>query len=483
MGKPLKYLFTLGIPLALAGLGVVYMLDPQGKSEAGLVYETAPVERGAIRKIVATSGPVRALVTVSVGSQLSGQIDKLYVDFNSEVKEGDLMATLDARTYEARVAQARADLLAARAGLVNQQATMQRNEAVLAQAKRAIDRQSTLQKKGFAATATLENAQRDLDIALADIEVTKAQIETAKAVIAQREAAMKQAEVDLDRTRIVAPVNGTVISRTIDVGQTVAASLQAPELFKLAQDLRRISIEAQVNEADVGAVAEGNPVTFSVDAYPERTFEGTVTQVRLAATELQNVVTYTVIIEASNDDRRLFPGMTANVQIESAKQDDALRVPNEALRFRPRAAEKFVVAAGASREDRSDRIISRLKNELPLTDAQEEAASAALEKFLSSSAASGANSIDRSVERQMIQSILEQALRPLMSEAQMPAYEKWKSGRAASRSGNVYVLDAAGKPERRVVRLGISDDQFSEIAGGKLKEGERVIVRAREAKK
>ena len=294
---------------------------------------------------------------------------------------------------------------------------------------------------------------------------------------------MKQAEVDLDRTRIVAPVNGTVISRTIDVGQTVAASLQAPELFKLAQDLRRISIEAQVNEADVGAVADGNPVTFSVDAYPERTFEGTVTQVRLAATELQNVVTYTVIIEASNDDRRLFPGMTANVQIESAKKDDALRVPNEALRFRPRNAERFIVAAGASREDRSDRIISRLKNDLPLTDAQEEAAREALEKFLSSSSASGANSIDRSVERQMIQSILEQALRPLMSEAQMPAYEKWKSGRAASRSGNVYVLDAAGKPERRVVRLGISDDQFSEIAGGKLKEGERVIVRAREAKK
>lgn len=483
MGKPLKYLFTLGIPLALAGLGVVYMLDPKGKSEAGLVYETAPVERGAIRKIVATSGPVRALVTVSVGSQLSGQIDKLYVDFNSEVKEGDLMATLDARTYEARVAQARADLLAARAGLVNQQATMQRNEAVLAQAKRAIDRQATLQKKGFAATATLENAQRDLDIALADIEVTKAQIETAKAVIAQREAAMKQAEVDLDRTRIVAPVNGTVISRTIDVGQTVAASLQAPELFKLAQDLRRISIEAQVNEADVGAVADGNPVTFSVDAYPERTFEGTVTQVRLAATELQNVVTYTVIIEASNDDRRLFPGMTANVQIESAKKDDALRVPNEALRFRPRNAERFIVAAGASREDRSDRIISRLKNDLPLTDAQEEAAREALAKLFNSSPASGANSIDRSVERQMIQSIIEQALRPLMSEAQMPAYEKWKSGRAASRSGNVYVLDAAGKPERRVVRLGISDDQFSEIAGGKLKEGERVVVRAREAKK
>ncbi|HMN37400.1 MAG TPA: efflux RND transporter periplasmic adaptor subunit [Hyphomicrobium sp.] len=483
MGKPLKYLFTLGIPLALAGLGFIYMLAPRGKFEEAILYETVPVERGTIRKIVATSGPVRALVTVSVGSQLSGQIDKLYVDFNSEVKEGDLMATLDSRTYDAKVAQARADLLAARAGLLNQQATMQRNQAILAQAKRSIDRQSALEKKGFAATATLENAQRDYDIALADIEVTKAQIETAKAVIAQREAALKQAEVDLERTRIVAPVNGTVISRTIDVGQTVAASLQAPELFKLAQDLRRISIEAQVNEADVGAVAEGNPVTFTVDAYPERIFEGTVTQVRLAATELQNVVTYTVIIEASNDDRRLFPGMTANVQIEAAKKDDALRVPNEALRFRPRSSDKPSGGTGEPKEDRSDRIVARLKSDLQLTPAQEEAVREALKKLHSASAASGTSAIDRSLWHQMTQSTLEQTLRPLMSETQMPLYEKWKSGRAEIRSGNVYVLDITGAPERRYVRLGISDDQYSEITGGNLKEGERVVVRAREARK
>ncbi|MEZ5900232.1 MAG: efflux RND transporter periplasmic adaptor subunit [Hyphomicrobiaceae bacterium] len=483
MGKPLKYLFTLGIPLALAGLGVVYMMDPRGGTKDDISYETASVERGTIRKIVSTSGPVRALVTVSVGSQLSGQIDKLYVDFNSEVKEGDLMATLDSRTYDAKVAQARADLQAARAGLLNQQATMQRNEAVLAQAKRSIDRQATLQKKGFAATATLENAQRDFEIAQADIEVTKAQIESAKAVIAQREAALKQAEVDLDRTHIVAPVNGTVISRTIDVGQTVAASLQAPELFKLAQDLRRISIEAQVNEADVGAVAEGNPVTFTVDAYPERTFEGKVTQVRLAATELQNVVTYTVIIEASNDDRRLFPGMTANVQIEAAKKDDALRVPNEALRFRPRNTDKSASDSSTSREERTDRMLARLKTQLQLTDTQEQVVRDALKAMRSSSSMSGAETIDRSALRQMIQSTLEQALRPLMSDAQMPAFDKWKSGRAESRSGDVYVLDAKGEPERRFVKLGISDDQFSEIAGGNLEEGERVVVRARSTSK
>ena len=157
--------------------------------------------------------------------------------------------------------------------------------------------------------------------------MAKAQIESAKAVIAQREAALRQAEVDQERTKIVAPINGTVISRTIDVGQTVAASLQAPELFKLAQDLKLIRLEAQVNEADVGSISEGNSVSFTVDAYPERTFEGKVTQVRLSATELQSVVTYTVIIEASNDDRKLFPGMTANVQIEAAKKDGVLRIP------------------------------------------------------------------------------------------------------------------------------------------------------------
>lgn len=484
MGKPLKYLFTLAIPLALAGLGYVYLMEPGNRGGTQLQYETIEVAKGSIRKVVATSGPVRALVTVSVGSQLSGQIEKLYVDFNSEVKAGDIMATLDDRTFESKVAQAKADLLAARAGLLNQEAALKRGMAVKDQAERASDRQTALQKKGFAATATLENAQRDLEISKAEIDVAKAQIETAKAVIVQREAQLKQAEVDFERTKIVAPVNGTVISRTIDVGQTVAASLQAPELFKIAQDLRRIRIEAQVNEADVGSVAEGNPCTFTVDAYPERSFEGKVTQVRLAATELNNVVTYTVIIEASNDDRKLFPGMTANVQIESAKKDDVLRVPNDALRFKPRGQ----IAEQQGPSDRSERMIVRLKSELELTDQQVQAVREATQKSMSA-VRSGSQStgqtemVDPSAARQRMQAVIEQTLRPLLTQEQIPMFEKWKRGRESTRSGNVYALDAKGLPERRYVRLGISDDQFSEITGGQLAEGERVVIRTREAAK
>ena len=481
MGKPLKYLFTLAIPLALAGLGYVYILETGRSGGTQVQYDTVEVAKGTIRKIVSTSGPVRAMVTVSVGSQLSGQVDKLFVDYNSEVQAGDVMATIDARTFDAKVAQARADLLAARAGLLNQEASLKRGQAVMEQAQRTTDRQISLQKKGYASTSTLENAQRDYEISKADIEVAKALIETAKAVIVQREAQLKQAEVDLERARIVAPVNGTVISRTIDVGQTVAASLQAPELFKIAQDLRRIRIEAQVNEADVGSVAEGNPCTFTVDAYPDRTFEGKVTQVRLAATELNNVVTYTVIIEAINDDRRLFPGMTANVQIEAAKKDDVLRVSNDAVRFKPRAQSAQTGAGG----DRSERMIARLKDDLQLTEAQQQIVRQEVQKAMASmrNGSQGSNqaeTADPALGRQRVQAAVEQTLRPLLSQEQLVLYENWKKGREATRSGSLYVLDAKGEPERRYVRLGISDDQFTEISGGQIAAGERAIVRARE---
>lgn len=481
MGKPLRYLFTLTIPLALAGLGYMYIIEAGRKGGTRVQYDTFEVAKGTIRKIVSTSGPVRAMVTVSVGSQLSGQIDKVFVDHNSEVQAGDVMATIDARTFEAKVAQARADLLAAQAGLLNQEAALKRGQAVMEQAQRTTERQIALQKKGFASTSTLENAQRDYEIAKADIEVAKALIETAKAVIVQRQAQLKQAEVDLERAKIVAPVNGTVISRTIDVGQTVAASLQAPELFKIAQDLRRIRIEAQVNEADVGSVAEGNPCTFTVDAYPDRTFEGKVTQVRLAATELNNVVTYTVIIEASNDDRRLFPGMTANVQIEAAKKDDVLRVSNDAIRYKPRTQ----ASEGNGGADRSERMLTRLKDELELTEAQVQTVREELRKAMASMRsgsqnANQAETADPAAMRQRVMAVVEQAVHPLLSETQLVLYDKWKKGRETTRTASLYVLDAKGEPDRRFVRLGISDDQFTEIAGGQIAAGERVIVRARE---
>jgi HlyD family secretion protein len=332
----------------------------------------------------------------------------------------------------------------------------------------------------------LDTATRDTEVAKADIAVAKAQIESAQATIKQRQAALDQALFDLERAEIRSPIEGTVISRTVDPGQTVAASLQAPELFKIAQDLSRVRIEAQVNEADVGAVAEGNTSTFTVDAYPERQFEGKVTQVRLAATELNSVVTYTVIIEAGNEGRKLFPGMTANVAIESAKRDGVLRVANDAFRFKPRDG-GAATTGRRNREgdgDRSGRMVERLKTELKLTDAQEAAVKEALAKLGQETRENGQGpftATDRDGARQRLSMRIDQALSPLLTDAQRPAYEKWKQGRETIRTATLWILGASGGPERRQVRTGLTDDQFTEIIGG-LEEGDSVVVRAREAK-
>jgi len=508
MSRNLKYLFTIALPVAGLAAASLWLPSMSKRGANGVTYDTVEASRGSIAKIVSTSGPVRALVTVSVGSQLSGQVAELKVDFNSEVKPNDVLAVLDDKTFAAKVAQSRADLAASKASLANQQAALAKAEAVLKVAERSVGRQQTLATKGITAPAALDNATRDAEVAKADIAVATAQIENAKATVAQREAQLLQAEIDLDRTRIRSPIDGTVISRTIDIGQTVAASLQAPELFKIAQDLRRIRLEAQVNEADVGSVAEGNGVAFTVDAYPERKFAGTVTQVRLAATELQNIVTYTVIIEAANQDRRLFPGMTANVQIETAKRDNVLRIPNDTLRFRPR--DQAAAAADGGRggqgggAERRDRMLEQLKDELQLSDAQANKVREEMAKFFREQRTSkeGGEPGQRAPQppagfgapppqqqggpagmRNRMTQRLEQILSPMLTDAQKPLFDRWKKGRENTRNGSVWVLAASGQPESRNLRLGIADDQFTEVIGGPIKEGDKVIMRAREAKK
>jgi HlyD family secretion protein len=485
--RRLNYLFTLAVPVALLA-GVAAMLNGWGGGAAkGLVYDTAPAARGQIRKLVSTSGPVRALVTVSVGSQLSGQVEAVNADFNTEVSPGQVLAVLDRRTYAAKIAQAEADLGAAEAALINQEAAMNKSKAMLQAAELNVVRQQGLSEKRLSPQLTFETALRDRDVAKADIDVIAAQVASAKATIQQRKATLDQVKIDLERTEIRAPIEGTVISRTVDPGQTVAASLQAPELFKIAQDLSRIRIEAQVNEADVGAVEEGNAVSFSVDAYPERQFEGRVTQVRLAATELNNVVTYTVIIEAQNEDRRLFPGMTANVMIEAARRDNVLRISNDALRFKPRGE---VAEASGRRErrgggDRSERQVERLKEELRLTAEQETALRAALKTAAGDTPQGSPGAMggdERRAMRQKTQAAIEQTLQPTLSDVQRPLFAKWKQGRQQARMAPVFVLGAGNQPERRMVRLGIADDQFAEVLGGQLREGDQVITRAREVK-
>jgi HlyD family secretion protein len=376
------------------------------------------------------------------------------------------------------------------------------------QAERNAARQTTLAAKGIAATAALDNATRDMDVAKADIAVAKAQIENAKAQIAQREAQLEQAQIDLERTIIRSPIDGTVIGRTVDIGQTVAASLQAPELFKIAQDLRRIRIEAQVNEADVGAVAEGNPVSFTVDAYPEMRFSGIVTQVRLAATELQNVVTYTVIIEAANTDRKLFPGMTANVQIETARRDGVARLPMDALRFKPRnlsgsATGTAAPAAGrASPEERERRmaeLADSLKSDIGLNEEQITKVRAELAKSFRGNRGGGQPGAgapsgggegpgggaapDPAQIRARMLARTTEAVAAVITSDQRPKFEAWKRARESARTASIWILGAAGAPESRQIRIGIADDQFAEVLGATVTEADRVIIRAREVKK
>ncbi|MBH0190990.1 MAG: efflux RND transporter periplasmic adaptor subunit [Nitrospira sp.] len=283
-------------------------------------YKTALVDRGSIAAIVTATGTVNPVVSVQVGSQVSGKIANLSADFNSVVTKGQVLAQIDQQPYKARVSQARASLKSAK-GMLSKASNF------AAQRKRERDRMVELRPQAFVSQADLDLAETNYRDALAQVEVAQAQVD-------QAEATLSSAELDLGYTTIYSPVNGIVISRNIDIGQTVVASFQTPTLFVIAQDLTRMQVNANVSESDIGGVAEGKPAHFRVDAYPRQFFEGTVTQVRNAPISIQNVVTYDVVITVDNRELKLKPGMTANVTIVTAQKDEPLRVPNGALRFR-----------------------------------------------------------------------------------------------------------------------------------------------------
>jgi HlyD family secretion protein len=283
-------------------------------------YKTALVDRGPITSIVTATGTVNPVVSVQVGSQVSGKVAKLFADYNSVVTQGQVLAQIDQQPFKARVSQARAALKSAKGNL-------NKAKNMAAQRKLERDRIAVLRKQEFVAQADLDLAETNSRDALAHIDVTQAQVDQAEATLAS-------AELDLGYSTIYSPVNGIVVSRNIDVGQTVVASFQTPTLFILAQDLTRMQVNANVSESDIGGVAEGKSANFRVDAYPKQFFEGTVTQVRNAPISIQNVVTYDVVITVDNRELKLKPGMTANVTIIAARKEDPLRVPNGALRFR-----------------------------------------------------------------------------------------------------------------------------------------------------
>lgn len=382
-------------------------------------FRTVAIERGDITAAVSATGTLSPVVSVQVGSQVSGQLKEVLADFNTEVKKGQLIARIDPQTFEYRVRQAQADVDAARSLVLTQQANIavqgaevSRFDVQLADARIDLERKQSLVAKGFISSAELDKARAALNAlgeqlksAKAQVRVAEANAANAAAVVRQREAALAQARIDLERTAIRAPVSGVVIKRSVEQGQTVAASLQAPELFIIAENLADMRVETSIDEAEIGRVKPGQKATFTVDAFPGRTFEGTVKQIRKAAINVSNVITYMAEVSAPNPDNVLLPGMTASVRIVTESRSDVLKAPNAALRYRP--------PVESAKKDAGSRVRRTATSEQP--------------------------------------------------------------GDAAQR-GNVYVLDANGEPKAVPVKVGVTDGTTSELIAPELQAGTEVIV-------
>ncbi len=343
LGINLKWLAVLG--LLLAG-GIIAAFDLGGGDQVR--YITAKVERGDVHDDVDATGVINAVVTVQVGSQVSGTIAKLNVDFNSRVHRGDIVALIDPSLFQGALQQAVADLENARANVVAVESNLEKAKATLVQTDADFRRQSALVKSGAQSQQAAELAQANYEVAKSGVAAENAAVAQAQAQVKQKEAAVSVARTNLDYTTIRSPIDGIVVARNVDVGQTVAASLQAPTIFNIAQDLTKMQLYAKTDESDVGRIRLGQKVTFKVDAFPKDVFRGVVSQKRMNATTVQNVVTYDTIIDFENPDMKLFPGMTAYVTIPVAAADGALKVPNTALRFRPSPQEAAKAGTSAA---------------------------------------------------------------------------------------------------------------------------------------
>jgi HlyD family secretion protein len=375
-----------------------------GERKTPVRYRTAPVERGAVVSVVSAIGTINPVVSVQVGSQVSGMIQSLHADFNSTVKAGDIVARIDPRPFQARRDQAAANLEIAKANVLKM-----RTE--LAQRKREWERAKSLVDRQFV-------SQNEVDVALTAYQGAAAQLEVAEAQVKQADATLNAADLDLKYTVIRSPVNGIVIARNVEVGQTVAASFATPNLFLIALDLTQMEVDTNVSESDIGGVAEGKEAVFTIDAYPGERFQGTVRQVRNAPINVQNVVTYNVVIGVDNRDLRLKPGMTANVSIIVDHREQALKVPNAALRFTPPKPERREGAA--------------------------------------SPASSGGGE--------------EKPARPALPSGEQPGVK------------SVWKLDPAGDPLRVSIKTGISDGNYTEVLEGTLSESDPVIIGIEQAR-
>jgi HlyD family secretion protein len=500
---------VLAVVLALAGGGIWWWYQSRS-ADAQPKYRFAKVESGPLTSVVVASGTLNAVTTVQVGSQVSGQIKEINADFNTAVKQDQVIARIDPSTFELRVNQTRADVdsaqsavAVARAALAAQQAELGRVKVNLADALRDLDRKKMLVDKNFISSSELDKARtlydstREQQKAVeAQIRVNEAQIDSAMSAVRQREALLKQAAVDLERTIIRAPVDGTVILRNVDAGQTVAASLQAPVLFTIARDLRDMQVEASIDEADVGRLRVGQQASFTVDAFPRRSFAGEIRQVRKAPQNVQNVISYTVVISAANPELALLPGMTANVRIVVDQRDKVLKVANAALRFRPagrdepsKPAEAAAAPAtgapqGAAQAAQAFR--QRLMQELKPDDAQK----ARLEQILDETRQKMgavrdiADEQERRKQAERTRAESRARITEILKPEQKAIYERLVAELGERRSGGgggtgrVWMRDGAGELKPVELRLGLTDGTSTEVTSGELKEGDEIVLGA-----
>lgn len=512
MQRMQKFTWKLGAAAAVlllaAGGGAWWW--SQGRAP-DVSYRTAKIERGSLQASVSASGTVNPVTQVSVGTQVSGQIKDLLVDFNSEVKAGQLIARIDPETFEYRVRQAQADLDSAQAAVLTAQANsaaaragVSRARVDFAEAQRDLERKRSLVEKQFISQTEAERAQalvnttrESVASAEAQLGVAAAQVKSAQASVAQRQAALAQARVDLQRTQITSPVNGIVIKRAVERGQTVAASLQAPELFVIAQNLQDMQVEASIDESDVSRIRLGQRATFTVDAFPGQNFEGEIRQVRKAAQNVANVVTYVAVIGFSNTGGRLLPGMTANVRVVTETREGALKVPNAALRVRiagvepaqapadaaapPAAATTGPGAGSNAATEFRNRLVSELRLDAAQTEKLDAIYAEARPKFAQLRELPAE---ERGKARERVMGDIRARIGELLTPEQKAKYQALateSAGRTVTR-GRIYLLDSGGKPRAFNVRLGISDGTSTELLpsnapeASELKEGATVIT-------
>ena len=499
--------------IAAIGLAVLvggwYLWKHKGANNADSGYRTEAVQRGNIRVTISSTGTLSAISTVTVGSQISGQVTDVLVDFNSPVKKGDVLARIDPSTYRAQLEQGDAAIASARAQLAQAEASL-RNASLDFQRKQDLVQQKLI-------------ARSDFDLARAALDQAKAQVNSAQAQIRQQTAAVKNTQVNINRAVITSPVDGVVLTRKIDPGQTVAASFSAPELFTIAEDLSKMQIELAVDESDIGQVRVGQNVSFTADAFPDRQFKGVVKQVRMAATTTNNVVTYPVIVTVDNSDGTLLPGLTVNAEIEVSSRENVLKLGNAALRFKPNddspladlqpeGASNGPPGAGAGAGMGQD--LQTLAATLGLNAEQKASFEQALEEMKQRQAEraaqfqqrsgtqqggsslfgrgrgfggrSGGGNADPSMQAQMrarMRDRLNQQFAAFTTSLDPAQRGKWSAGVDAllnARRVTVYRL-TNGKPEAISIKIGASDGSSTEVSGRDLHEGDQIISGERAA--